>query len=750
MNKRKACWRNDAYAKVTGRARYSDDIKHQGMLHAVPVYTDHVHAILKAVHTEEASAMPGVVRVITAKDVPGSVRWGQIYKDYRMLVDDRIRCHGDVVAIVVASTRNQAIAAADKITVDADPLPPILDVEEAIKPDSPMVHEDHGSNITNKHQIRRGDADAAMKDCDLVIDQVFQTQTIEHAYLEPESAVVFPQGNGSMEVHGSMQHPFSTRRFVAAILGVPLHEVDVIGTPLGGGFGGKDDTAAIVSARAALAAKLTGRPVKMTYEREWSIRESYKRHPYRVHYVMGLTKDGIIKACKIRILADGGAYCSVTPWVTWRSTVQCCGPYAVENVHCDTYGLYTNNVFSGAMRGFGSPQMNYVVEQLVEMAAEKLGMDPIELRRKNMVKQGSTTITGQVLDDHTVSLDEALTKVMDAVGYKERVKLCSHGKGEGDELYGIGLAISYRGMSLGAEGTDICSAVIAAQPDGSVLIETGIHENGQGAETTMMMVCAQELGLPLEKVRYRRPSTSTIPDSGTTVASRGTIMGTGSVVMATRKLKAQIAEALALQLSCEPEDIKFADSLVKGPFRSITWDKAIREVYDQHLHPSMIGTFRPPQVSCDEHTGQGRAYFTYVYACQAAEVSVNRKTGKVKVLSLTAAHEVGKAINPAMVLGQIYGGLAMGMGYGLMEEVKSVDGRITNKNLNTYRIPRAMDLPDQMTAIIIENHDPLSLSGAKGCGEPTLEITAPALANAIFNATGQRTFQLPIRVQPMA
>jgi CO/xanthine dehydrogenase Mo-binding subunit len=749
MDNRTTSWRNDAVSKVTGRARYTDDLKALGMLHAVPVYTDHVHAVLKAVHTAEAAAMPGVVRVLTAKDVPGAVSWGQIHKDYRMLVDDRIRCWGDVVAVVVAETRAQAIAAAAKVTVDADPLPPLLDVEEAVKPGAPLVHEAHGSNITNKHQIRRGDADKALKECDLVLDQVFRTQSIEHAYLEPESALVLPTATGGVEVHGSMQHPFSTRRFVAAILGVPLNEVEVIGTPMGGGFGGKDDTAAIVCARAALAAKLTGRPVKMTYEREWSMRESYKRHPYVVHYEMGLTKDGIIKACRVRTLADGGAYCSVTPWVTWRSTVQCCGPYAVENVHCDTYGVYTNNVFSGAMRGFGSPQINFIVEQLVEMAAEKLGLDPIELRRRNMVKQGSTTITGQVLDDHTVSLDEALTKVMNAVNYRERSKLCSHGKGDGDELYGIGLAMSYRGMSLGAEGTDICSAIIVAQPDGSVLIETGIHENGQGAESTMMLVCAEELGLPVHKVRYRRPSTSTVPDSGTTVASRGTIMGTGSVVMATRKLKAMIAEALALQLSCEPEDIRFENGLVKGPFRSMPWDAAIKEVYSQHLHPSMIGTFRPPQVTCDEHTGQGRAYFTYVYGCQAAEVSVNRKTGKVKILSLTAAHEVGRAINPGMVKGQIYGGLAMGSGYGLMEEVKMDGGRITTLNLNTYKIPRAMDLPDHMTAIILENPDPLSLSGAKGCGEPTLEITAPALANAIYNATGQRAFSLPIRVQPL-
>lgn len=745
MDRKEACWRNDACAKVTGRARYADDLKYAGMLHAVPVYTDHVHAILKKVHTNEAAIMPGVVRIITAVDVPGNPIFGQIHRDYRMLVNDHIRFNGDVVAIVVATTRQEAIAAAAKVRVDVDPLPPVLDVEEALKPGSPLVHESHGSNIINEHRVRRGDVAKAFAECDLVLEHEFRTQTIEHAYLEPESAVVVPLCNGTMEVHGSMQHPFSTRRFVATLLGVPLHEVEVIGTPMGGGFGGKDDTAAIVCARAALAAKLTGKPVKMTYTREWSVRESYKRHPYRVHYKMGLKKDGTIHACQMRILADGGAYCSVTPWVTWRSTVQCCGPYTVPNVHCDTFGVYTNNVFTGAMRGFGSPQMNFVVESLVEMAAEKLGMDPIDFRRKNMVKQGSTTITGQVLNTHTVSLDEVLTKVMNATQYREKLARCSHGKGDGEELYGIGLAISYRGMSLGAEGVDACSAEIAVQPDGSVLVETGIHENGQGAETTMVMVCAEELGLNPQKVRHRRPSTSTIPDSGTTVASRGTIMGGGSVVVAAKELKAKIAAQVAPGLGCKPEEVVFKEGRVKGPSKDMSWEEAIRAMYGAQRHPTAMGTFQAPKVDWDEHTGQGNAYFTWVYACQCAEVSVNRNTGKVKVLNLVAAHDVGRAINRSMVLGQFFGGLAMGMGYGLMEEVKSDDGRITTLNLGKYRIPRSTDLPE-MTAIIVENPDPLSPSGAKGCGEPTLEITAPALANAIYNATGYRATSLPIRI----
>lgn len=733
------CWRNDAKAKVTGQAKYADDLKFCGMAHAVPVYSDHVHAILNAIHIQEALESPGVLRVITAQDAPGSVRFGQILRDCRMLVDDRIRSSGDVIAIVVAENREQAIQAASKINVDATPLPVLLDSEEALRPDAILIHEDQGSNIINEHKVRRGDPDKALSECDLIITQVFRTQAVEHAYLEPESAVVLPMDDGTLAIHGSMQHPFSTRRFVATLLGRPLHEIEIVGTPMGGGFGGKDDTAAMVCARAALAAQLTGRPVKMTYDREWSMRESYKRHPYRIHYTMGLKKDGTIHACKVRILADGGAYCSVTPWVTWRSTVQCCGPYAPAHVHCDALGVYTNNVFTGAMRGFGSPQMNFAVESIVDMAAERLGMDAITLRRKNMVRQGSTTITGQVLDTHTVSLEEALDKALAASGFQEKLKRCSHGKTENGLQYGIGLAISYRGMSLGAEGVDSCAAEILVQPDGNVILETGIHENGQGAESTMILVCASELGLDKERIHYRRSSTNTIPDSGTTVASRGTLMGSGAVVLAARALKEKITQTLGFQAASLKNGRVIASGL------DISWEDAIKKLYSAQVHPFAQGTFQAPKVDWDEETGQGNAYFTWVYGCQVAEVLVESKSGKVKVIALTAAHEVGRAINPPMVMGQIYGGLAMGMGYALSEEVRSEEGRVTTLNFDKYRIHRAMDLPE-MTGIILEHPDPTSPSGAKGCGEPTLEITAPAIANAIKNATGIRLCSLPLCV----
>ncbi len=739
-------WRNDAVAKATGRTKYADDLKVAGMLHAAPVYSDFVHARLIAVHTGDAERAEGVVRVLTARDVPGQNRCGQIVRDFRIFADDKIRYHGDVVALVVAETRDQAVQAADLVRVEAEPLVALLDPEEALSDIAPLVHEDHGTNIINTHRVRRGNVDEALAASDVVLEEQFETQFVEHAYMEPEVALCHVRDDGVIEVRGSMQHPFSTRRFVSALLGVPLAEVEVIGTPMGGGFGGKDDTAAIVCARAALAAKLTGRPVKLMYRRDWSIRESYKRHPYRVSYTMGLNRDGMIKAVRCRIVADGGAYCSVTPWVTWRSTVQCCGPYDVPNVHCDTYGVYTNNVVTGAMRGFGSPQMNFVVDSMIEIAAERLGMPALELRRKNMVKHGSITITGQALDDHTVAMGQVLETVVKEFDYEAKLARCAEGKGADEEQYGVGLAMSYRGVSLGAEGVDFCAAMINVQADGSVLVETGVHENGQGAESAMVLLAAQELGLRKERIRYRRSSTSVIPDSGTTVASRGTIMGGGAVVLAARELRRKMSAIAATILHCDPGRIQFREEqLMMDPGgAAVTFDQTVQEMFRRKQFPHAFAVFQAPDVTWDEHNGQGKAYFTWVYGCQAVELTVNRKTGKVKLLNAIAAHDVGRAVNRAMLEGQFFGGMAMGIGYALHEEVVIDGGKILNTNLNTYRIPRSTDMPE-MRAIIIENPDPNSPSGAKSIGEPTNEIMAPAIANAIYNATGVRYHRLPIR-----
>jgi len=739
-------FRNDAFAKVTGKAKYTDDYALPQMLHAVPLHAPVASARIQKIDVTKAATMPGVVRVVTARDIPGQVKFGQIIKDYPILAQERICSTGDVLALVVAESRAEALAAIPEIKLELEEMPALYDPEKAMAKDAILINPEHGTNICNYHRVRTGDTQAAESQADLIIEETFTTARVEHAYLEPECALAHLRPDGVMEVLGSMQHPFSTRRFVASTLGWELKDVEVKTVPMGGGFGGKDDTAAIVCARAALCAHLTRRPVKICYSREMSMRESYKRHPYKIEYRMGLKQDGSIVYVKVRIVADCGAYCSVTPWVTWRSTVQCCGCYNVPNVHCDVYGVYTNNVFTGAFRGFGSPQVNWAIEQLVEIAAEKLGMSELDFRKKNMLKQDSITITQQKLDTHKVSLQEVMDKVLLEIDYENKRKRCSFGDPKADKWYGIGFAISYRGMSLGAEGVDFNSAIINVQPDGSVLLETGIHENGQGAESAMILIAAKELGLQPNRIRYRMPSTSNIPDGGTTVASRGTLLGGGATTNAARILKDIITEALQKHQGQKADS--FTDGMILDAKGSVicSWEEAISLCYSQQIYPYAFGVFQAPRVSWDEELGHGNAYFTWVYGCQAVELEVDAKTGKISLLNMVAAHDLGKAINPEMVKGQFYGGMTMGAGYGLSEEITLQDGAVTATNFHQYRVLRATDLPE-MTAIIVENPDPTSPSKAKGIGEPTLEITAPAIANAMYRATGIRFVDQPIKMR---
>lgn len=743
-----AAFRNDARAKVTGRAQYADDISLPGMAYAVPVYTRFVRARNVRVDASAALAASGVLAVLTADDIPGARRYGQIVADYPLLADGSVQCEGEVIALIAAKTRREALAAVPLVREEGEELVPLTDPEAALAPGAPVVRHGGSDNLVHHGRVRRGDAEAAMKGCDLVLDEEFSTQLVEHAYMEVESALAIPRPDGVMEIRGSMQHPFSTRRFVAAILGVPLADVEIVGTPMGGGFGGKDDTAAIVCARAALAAWRLRRPVKLTYDREWSLRESYKRHPYRMRYRVGFSKDGRARAAEIDILCDSGAYTSVTPWVAWRSTAQCCGPYYLDAVRMDIRAAATNNVFTGAMRGFGSPQVNFAVEQVMDMAAERLGLSPLEIRRINMVRQDGLTVTGQRLSNHVVSLGQVMDAVVRESDFNAKLSRCSRGKPSGGEYYGIGIAISYRGVSLGAEGLDYCSAVVNVQADGSVLLDAAVHENGQGAESVQMLVLAEELGLPVGRVRHQRSSTSIIPDGGTTVATRGTIMGGGAVALAARELKRLMAETLSPELGWESGAVEFSEGRV-GPSggAAIPWDEAIARMFALRVYPYAYATFRASPVSWDEETGQGDAYFTYTYACQAAEVCVDARTGKVRLKGLWAAHDVGRALNPPLVLGQAYGGMAMAAGMALSEDLAPALGRIGNRNLDSYKIPRARDLPE-MRCVLVENPDSSSPTGAKGIGEPAVELLAPAIANAVYNATGLRRRRLPIRIDP--
>ena len=737
-------YRNDGRAKVTGRAQYADDYQFPKMVHAVPVFADTIRARLDEVYTAEATAMPGVIRVITGADVPGAPYWGQIDRDMPLIAVDRINCEGDVVALVVAETRDQALRAATRVRLRVTDLPPVLDPKKALETSAPVLRLDKESNLVAHHKIRRGDAAREMAGCALVIEREFTTRRFEHAYLEPEGAVCFPRQDGVLEIYGSLQHPVSTRRFICGWLGLSFAEVEVFSHPVGGSFGGKDDTASAVCGRAALAAKLCGRAVKIIYDREWSFKESYKRPPYTMHYRLGFGPDGEFKAAEVDILADSGAYTSSVPWSTWRSTIQSCGPYRVDAVRTDVRAAATNNVFTGAFRGFGSPPVNFAVEQLMDEAAEQLGISELDIRRRNMLTDGDQTITGQVLENHRVSLGEVLELVCDTIDYSRKRERCSFGRAEDGKLYGIGLAIAYRGASVGAEAKDFCSCMINCQFDGSVLMETGIYENGQGAQSAMVITLSRELGISLDRIRYTESTTSQVPEGGTTVASRGTLMGGAAVHDAVCTLKKIIADTLAPRFGCAEEEVRFEDDQVKGGETSLPWDQAMKWMFDARVYPFAFGSFKAPEVHYDEETGQGDPYFTYVYSCQAAEVEVDAESGAVKVMNVVAAHDIGKAVNPVLLQGQIYGGIVQGMGMALFENFTVEDGRAVSLNYNTYKIPRATDIPT-MEPCIVENFDPSSPTGSKGIGEPALELIAPAIANALYRATGKRQYSLPLK-----
>ncbi len=745
-NSGKGVFRNDSIAKVTGRAKYADDYTFHGMIHAVPVYVDSVHAEILGINVEKAKGAKGVRAVLTWKDVPGVLAYGQIEKDLFIFAKDKIRYHGDVVALVVADSREEAIIGSKLVEVELRELTPILDIEQALAENAPLVNKEFKGNKVAHHHVRRGDVNTAFPKCDLIVEREFSTPFIEHAYMEPECAFANPRTDGVIELYGTFQHPFSTRRFVSAYLNRQFADFDVYSHPVGGSFGGKDDTISVIAARAALAASILKVPVKILYDREWSFRESYKRNPYIMKYKYGFLKNGRIIAIDSFILSESGAIASTTPWSTWRSTAQSVGPYQIENVYTDVIGVVTNNVFSGAMRGFGTPQVNFAVEQMMDICAEEIGITPVEIRRINMVRQGCETITGQKLDGHVVSMEQVMDCVLSESNYYENVKKCSLGRSETDENYGVGFAISYRGSSIGAEGLDFVACIINCQFDGSIILDTGIHENGQGAQSVLILALSEELNVSLNRIKYNRSSTTSIPDSGTTVATRGTIMGVSAVKNAADKLKKTISDTLCGEFGCNSNDICFENDRVIGGSYTVTWDEAMHKMFLHRTFPFAFGEYRAPHVSWDDDLGEGDAYFTYVYSCNAVELTVNRKTGKVKLLNVTAAHDIGRAINREMVLGQIYGGIAMGAGMALTEDLIVVDGKIQNTNLNRYKIPKASDMPE-VRAIIIENEDPSTPSGVKGIGEPATEIIAAAISNAVYNATGKRQYSLPIKLE---
>lgn len=739
--------RIDAYEKVTGKAKFGADLEFADMLHAKVLRTKYPHAKILNINLEKALKIPGVKEIITAKDIPNN-RFGVIIENQQVLAEERTFYIGDGIAVVAAETIEAARKAVEAIEVEYEELPGIYDPEEARKETAKPIHPDLENNQVIHHPLRKGKVDKGFSQADIVIEREYTTQFIEHSYLEPEAVLVVPNDNNSLvTVYGSVQNPFACRNAVASVLKTSLNKVRVIQNHMGGSFGGKDEVISSMAARAAVLALKTNQPIKMVYTREESIIESYKRHPYKMKYKVGATKDGKLKAMEIEAVADSGAYACQTPFVTWRSVVQATGPYEIPNVKTDTYGYYTNNVYTGAMRGYGSPQVIFAQESLMDELAQELGIDPLELRLKNIFKNNSITASGQKLDNHEVSLAEVIEKATKAINYKEKYKKYSEPQ-LGEKRRGIGMAISYRGCSLGAEAIDAAGVIVSIQKDGSVFIYSGLAENGQGLKTAFSQIVAEELGIEIERINFMEADTLISPDSGSTVASRATLIGGNATLNAARKLKEIIKEFVRNKYKIKEEEIILKDEAIYSSSgeKVSTFDEIASTAFNSGVFLSSYGWYKAPSISWDEETGQGRPYFTYVYGCQIAEVEVDMGTGEIDVLEMVAAHDVGKAINTANVEGQIYGGVMMGLGYGIMEELETEKGYIKNTNFDEYLIPTAKDMP-KITPIIVENPDPNGPYGAKSIGEPTLELGSAAIANAVAQATGRRIRSLPLNLE---
>lgn len=763
----KSVIREDGFEKVTGKAKFADDYKYDGMLYSAMVRVKISHAKINSIDFSEIEREKDII-IVSADDVPGKNVVGLIKHDQPIFCNDKIVTPGDVIAMLVGPDELILKELVKKIKIDFTELETLTDPRKSLEPNAILIHPEFGSNLIIHHPLRKGDIEKGFSESDEILEQTYTTQLIEHAYIEPESVIAIPKEDG-IKIIGSIQNPFTARRIVSLATNLPLEKIEVIQAQLGGSFGGKDDLMCILSSRAAVASLKTKSPIKIKYTREESILESYKRHPYILNYKVGYTKDGKIKAMKIDILADGGAYCSMSPFVTWRTVVQATGPYEIENVQTDVRAVYTNNPYTGAMRGFGSPQPIFAQESLMDEIAIRVGLTPDEIRRRNGYKDGSITATGQKLKDHDVNLLTVLNKAVALTNFSNKWKEFNKSNSilkeyefekpilqknhfiEPNKLIqkGIGLAISFRGCSLGAEGLDETYCYMSIEENGTVNILSGLAENGQGLRTTFIIAAAESLGISPDKINYLEINTSLIKDSGPTVASRGTIMGAASVKNAGEILRERLGKIVKRNFNLEENDfVSFGENLVFSRKKGLisNFDDVCKLAFEQKENLSAIGYYKSRVVSWNEHTGQGEAYFTYVYGCQVAEVSVNIATGEVYLNKITAVHDPGTVINRLGALGQVYGGITQGAGYGILEEITSENGMIRELNFDQYLIPTAKDI-DEIKAYFVEGEDKYGAWGAKSLGEPTLELTSAAIANAIKNATGKRFFNLPINLE---
>lgn len=719
--------RIDALAKVTGGARFPGDFYIEGMLHAVALWSPHPHARLIDVDISRAAALPGVVTVLTARDVPVN-EYGIIFMDQRVLASDVVRWTGEAVAVVVAETEQIANEARDLIRVDYEPLPVVTDVEAALVPGAPLVHPEQGSNEIIHYKVRRGDPDRALEEADVIIEGEYRVPHVEHAYMQPEAGLAYIDDQGRVTVVAAGQWAHDDVRQIAHALGLPVDRVREIVPYIGGAFGGREDIS--LQILVALATYKTGRPVKMVWTREESLRCHGKRHPFVMRYRWGARKDGKLVAAVIELLADAGAYRSTTTAVLQCAVSVATGPYNIPDVRIDGIAAYTNNPPTMAMRGFGTAQPAVAYEQQVEKLAQALGMDPVEFRLANVWHEGAIQATGAPVPPG-VGAAETIRAAALAAGWHlegDRYRKPVLGPLPDGRRRGIGLATAFKnvGYSFGFHDRSTARLRLALTDRGEIdraEMAIGASEVGMGVHTALVQIAAETLGIEPGRVEIKLVDTGAVPNAGSSSASRHTFISGNAVAGACREALARLEQARG----------RWGEGAANP-----------REIDAEYTYDSM--DVRPTS-DYDPETGACNPHISYGYATQAAEVAVDEETGTVEVLRLISAQDVGRAVNPIQVDGQAGGGVHMGLGYALMEEFQLVDGRVETRNFGEYLVPTVLDMPEQLVSITVEVPDPAGPYGAKGVGEMVTLPTAPAILSAIHDATGLWIQELPARAE---
>ncbi|TMI87668.1 MAG: xanthine dehydrogenase family protein [Bacillati bacterium ANGP1] len=733
--------RFDVADKVQGTTLYAADWRLPGMLAGRILRAVYPSARIRRISVEKARALPGVAAVLTADDVPQNA----LHEDPTglglssfatpVLAADRVRYQGEPVALVAAESEVLAQAALQAIEVDYEPLPGVFDAGTALAADAPRVHPDR-ENLLIHWKLRQGDVEGAFRQADAVVERTYRTQRVDHAALEPEAAVAWVDGDGVVTIRAATQ-VIEHFREIAEILRLPHNKVRVMAPFLGGGFGGKEDMT--VEPYAALLAWKTRRPVRMMWTRQESLLARPKRHPFTMAYKTGATRDGRLVAQEISLLADAGPYPLLSPRVVFAALVVGCGPYRVPNVKIDARAVFTNNVPTSAMRGFGAMQVTFAYESQMDLLAEQLGMSALEIRSRNFLQKGDRLPTGEALETEA-ALPRITARAVDALGERSRPSAPSGrvGRGIACNMQPYGRTVWFR---------DRAQAWIGFEADGALVIRAGITDLGGGQAASLAQLAAEVLGVSPDRIAVHIGDSALTPLAGGTFATRQLYMSGNAVVKAAGELRAMMIPVAASLLEAAEPDVQFAGNhagVIGAPERTIALARVVKECARRGIPTSLLSGFQGEHAApIDLETGQGRTFPDYTFGCHAVEVEVDAETGTVRVLKLAACHDVGRAINPQSVEGQIQGGAVMGAGQALMEEVAVEAGINLTTFFAGYLIPTAMDMPD-VRALVVESGEGKGPFSARGIGEPPTGPPPAAVAAAIQDAVGVRLMELPM------